>query len=166
MTKEATLSEAAIVDREPTALHKNFAQWIEDETGYKPDLKSVQIAASLRIKFQRSDMNQKDLAERKERAAAEVTARLARREAAAAKALESTEKEASAKTEKVAKKEAVVKKEASAAKKPAARKTRVTPKTTEKSAPAAALEVEPEEAPAPVKKTTTKTRSTRKPAAK
>ncbi|MFH9575712.1 hypothetical protein ACH4MG_34920 [Streptomyces sp. NPDC017454] len=55
---------------EPTELHKNFAQWIEEQTGIKPDLKTVQIVCSMRMDFQRSEENQKHLKDRK--AAAEA----------------------------------------------------------------------------------------------
>jgi hypothetical protein len=164
MTKEAVLSEAAIMDREPTDLHKNFVQWIEEETGYKADLKSVQIAASLRIKFQRSELNQADLAARKERSAAELIARQERKAAAEAKLAEKADEVKVAKVEKVAKKETAVKKEAAEAKKPAPKKTRTAPKSTAKPEQAAALEETA--APAPVKKTAVKSRATRKPAAK
>jgi len=54
---------------EPTALHKAFAAWIEAQTGYKPDLKTVQIACALRMDFQRSEENQDSLKARKEEAA-------------------------------------------------------------------------------------------------
>ncbi|WP_327747988.1 hypothetical protein [Streptomyces europaeiscabiei] len=54
---------------EPTELHKNFAEWLFIQTGIKPDLKTVQLACSMRMDFQRSDENQKHLAARKQAAA-------------------------------------------------------------------------------------------------
>lgn len=74
-----TLAERAA--SAPTDLHRNFAQWLEIETGVKVDLKTVQLACSMRMDFQRSEDNQTDLAKRK---AAAVTKRKA--EAAAKKA--------------------------------------------------------------------------------
>lgn len=53
----------------PTELHKNFAEWLFVQTGVKPDLKTVQLVCSMRMDFQRSDENQKHLADRKKAAA-------------------------------------------------------------------------------------------------
>lgn len=54
---------------EPTELHKNFAEWLKANTGVEVDLKTVQLACSMRMDFQRSEDNQKDLAARKAAAA-------------------------------------------------------------------------------------------------
>ncbi|MGO4428964.1 hypothetical protein AB4Z54_62105, partial [Streptomyces sp. MCAF7] len=54
---------------EPTDLHKNFAEWIKEQTGYEPDLKTVQIVCAMRMDFQRSEENQADLKARKQAAA-------------------------------------------------------------------------------------------------
>ncbi|MFE3516669.1 hypothetical protein [Streptomyces sp. NPDC059166] len=54
---------------EPTELHKNFAEWLFVQTGVKPDLKTVQLVCSMRMDFQRSEENQKHLADRKKAAA-------------------------------------------------------------------------------------------------
>lgn len=62
-SKKKTFEERAA--SKPTELHEAFAKWIEMETGYKPDLKTVQLAVSLRMDFQKSAENQASLAERK-----------------------------------------------------------------------------------------------------
>lgn len=93
-SKKKTFAERAA--SEPTDLQKRFAEWIEKETGIKPDLKTVQLAVSLRMDFQRSDANQSSLSERKAEAAKKEAARKAKRlaqlekELAALKAAEET----------------------------------------------------------------------------
>lgn len=59
---------------EPTELHKAFAAWLEEQTGVKVDLKTVQLATTMRMDFQRSDENQAHLAERKAAAKAKKDA--------------------------------------------------------------------------------------------
>lgn len=61
-----TFPLAHIAEKEPTQLHKNFAEWVEKETGVEVDLKTLQMAVVLRIPFQRSEANQEHIAERKE----------------------------------------------------------------------------------------------------
>ncbi|MEU0159649.1 hypothetical protein ABZ154_12590 [Streptomyces sp. NPDC006261] len=53
---------------EPTELHKAFAAWLKEETGVDVDLKTVQLACSMRMDFQKSETNQKDLQARKDAA--------------------------------------------------------------------------------------------------
>lgn len=74
-----TLAERAA--SEPTELHKNFALWIEERTGVKPDLKTVQLACSMRMDFQRSEENQSHLTDRKAKAAAAKKASAAAKKA-------------------------------------------------------------------------------------
>ena len=72
MTESNATSKKTFAERaasEPTELHKAFAQWIEDKTGVKPDLKTVQLVTTLRMDFQRSDENQATLKARKVEAA-------------------------------------------------------------------------------------------------
>lgn len=88
-TPAAPPTLAHLAEKEPTALHENFAAWIESETGYRPDLKTVQLAAVLRGAFQKSEANQADLAAR--RKAAEDRS-VARAERAAAPKAEKAEK--------------------------------------------------------------------------
>lgn len=57
------------LDKEPTPVHQRFVEWVKAETGYDVDLKTVQLAFVLRIPFQKSELNQEDLGQR--RAAAE-----------------------------------------------------------------------------------------------
>jgi replication initiation and membrane attachment protein DnaB len=66
-SKKKTFAERA--KAEPTDLHKAFAAWIEEKTGVKPDLKTVQLAVSFRLDFQASPENQANLADRKVAAA-------------------------------------------------------------------------------------------------
>ncbi|HSR50796.1 MAG TPA: hypothetical protein VLV83_08200 [Acidobacteriota bacterium] len=54
---------------EPTDLHREFAAWIEEKTGQKVDLKSIQLACTLRMEFQASPENQSSLKDRKAAAA-------------------------------------------------------------------------------------------------
>ena len=54
---------------QPTELHKAFAEWLYIQTGYKVDLKTVQLATTMRHDFQKSEENQKALAARKAAAA-------------------------------------------------------------------------------------------------
>jgi hypothetical protein len=101
-------------DKEPTQLHRDFVAWSKAKTGLDLDLKTVQVAFSLRMPFQRSEENQADLAERKAAAEAKVAAREQRA------------------TDRAAKKAAPP-----AAKKTAAKKV-ATKKTAQKSTPAKA----------------------------
>ena len=78
-SKKKTFAERAAT--EPTELHKRFAEWIEKETGVKPDLKTVQLAVALRMDFQRSDNNQASLTDRKAAAAKKEADRVAKRKA-------------------------------------------------------------------------------------
>jgi hypothetical protein len=87
-----TTSKKSYADRAaaaPTELHKNFAAWIKEQTGVDVDLKSLQLACSMRMDFQRSEANQADLQARKEaaakKAAAEKAARIAKAKAQLAK---------------------------------------------------------------------------------
>lgn len=78
-----TLAERAAT--EPTELHKNFKAWLEEHTGVEVDLKTVQLACSMRMDFQKSEENQADLKARKQ-AAAEKAAKAKAEKIAKAKA--------------------------------------------------------------------------------
>lgn len=72
MTENTASKKLSFEDRAkaaPTELHKAFAHWIEMETGYKPDLKTLQLVTTLRNEFQKSPENQASLAARKSEAA-------------------------------------------------------------------------------------------------
>lgn len=72
MAENNTPSKKTFAERaaaEPTELHKAFAKWIEEKTGVTPDLKSVQLAVTLRMEFQASEENQTALKARKAEAA-------------------------------------------------------------------------------------------------
>lgn len=106
MSENTTLENKVTADREPSALHENFRDWIEETTGYDADLKTVQLAASLRIKFQKSEVNQEDLKARKAAAEAKIGSRAEAAEARAIAAAERAEAKKKADAEKLAKKEA------------------------------------------------------------
>jgi hypothetical protein len=71
----------AIAAKAPTQLHEEFAHWIFIQTGVKVDLKTVQLVSVLRMDFQASPENQKNLAERKAKAAAAKKASAERKKA-------------------------------------------------------------------------------------
>lgn len=78
---------AAYVDKEPTELQVRFGQWIQEKTGYEPDMDTLKLAVFLRIPFQASPENQAVLEEKRkknEAKAAKRAARAAEAEAAAA----------------------------------------------------------------------------------
>src|SRR3546814_8085432 len=82
MAENNTPSKKTFAERaaaEPTELHKAFAKWIEEKTGQKVDLKTVQLASVLRMDFQRSDENQAALKERKAKAEQVEADRVAKR---------------------------------------------------------------------------------------
>lgn len=78
---------------QPTELHKAFAEWLYIQTGYKVDLKTLQLATTMRHDFQKSEENQKALAARKAAAAK------AKKASAAKKAAKLQEKLAEVATE-------------------------------------------------------------------
>lgn len=71
----------ALAAKAPTQLHEDFAQWIYIQTGVKVDVKAIQLASVLRMDFQASPENQKNLAERKAAAAAKKKASAERKKA-------------------------------------------------------------------------------------
>lgn len=77
-TQPAPKDYKAVAAKEPSDLHRNFAAWLQEQTGVEVDLKTVQLVASLRHDFQRSDANQKDLQARRNQA----TTKAAKAEAA------------------------------------------------------------------------------------
>lgn len=140
---------------EPTELHKNFAEWIKEQTGYEPDLKTVQIVCAMRMDFQRSEENQTHLADRK--AAAE-----AKRKKQAAEKKARLEKQLAALQAELAKETATD----SPAEKPAAKKAAPARKAPAKAAtPTPAEPAKAAEAPAPKRAPRARTRKTAAPAA-
>lgn len=69
---------ARFVDSPVTALQESFVEWIEANTGYKADPKSVQLGAVLRSEFQKSESNQARIAARKAELEQEAIDRAAR----------------------------------------------------------------------------------------
>lgn len=124
-TKKATAPKADLLDREPTAMHTSYADWITEQTGYEVDAKSIQLGTLLRGEYQKSDVNQALMASRAEERAAEAEAREQKKEEREAakeeKAAKAAEKKAAAKEAKSAEKPAA-KKAAPAKKAPAAKK--------------------------------------------
>lgn len=144
---------ASYAEKNITPTMQAFCEWIEEQTGYKPDPMSVQLSGVLRSTFQKSDFNQNRLAERKaekERIAQEIADRkAARAEAKAERAAARAAKAAEPKPEK---------------------KTATVSKASAKAAPAKKASAAPKAAPAkrtaaPAKKSTVPT-ATRRRAAK
>lgn len=104
MPGKTELVNKAVADRQPTHLHENMRNWLQETTGYDADLKTVQLVASLRLKFQQSEANQADLQARREAAERRLQERAQRaherNESATKKAAEAVEK-AKGKTSKV-----------------------------------------------------------------
>lgn len=169
MTAKSELENKAVADREPSQLHKNMAEWLTNTTGYQDvDLKTVQLVASLRSKFQRSDMNQADLAARREAAEAALAERAKRaherNEKAQAKAAELAAKDGAkiTKTTTKAKKEAAAAAAEAKAADDAVTAGVVDPFDAE--APMVPLEEKPKATTRRKPATTAKPRSARKPA--
>lgn len=78
-SKEQGGDLSRFLTKEPSDLHRNMAAWIKAETGYEPDLKTVQIVCALRHTYQKSDANQKHLADRKTASASKAEERKAAR---------------------------------------------------------------------------------------
>jgi len=89
-----------LAKKAPTQLHEDFAHWLFIQTGVKVDVKTVQLAVSFRMDFQASPENQKNLAERKAKAAAAKKASAERKKAKLEKML--AEIKGEAKSEPVA----------------------------------------------------------------
>lgn len=87
-----------LADKEPTQLHQDFADYIQEQTGIEVDVKAVQLATILRMDFQRSETNQARLqaskAAREAAAQARADKRAAREAAKTEKASTSTKKAA------------------------------------------------------------------------
>lgn len=70
---------ARYADVEASALIASYCDWIEEQTGRRPDPWSVYVGSQLRGKFQKSEGNQKRLAEQAARLAEEAKAKAARK---------------------------------------------------------------------------------------
>lgn len=167
MSENTVLENKATADRDPSTLHENMRDWIEETTGYAADLKTVQLTASLRIKFQKSEKNQEDLEARKQAALDKIAAREAGAEERIAKAEARAKAKEEADAAKLAKKEA-----AAVAKAEAAQKKKDDAEAAE--AAAAGMDVDPNDPEAPqlplpaktTRRRTTAAKSTAKPVAK
>lgn len=135
----------------PTRIQE-YAEWLEKETGYEVDLRSVYLGSALRGTFQKSDENQGRIANRAQEIVEQAAAReQAKIDRAAAKEQREIERAEKAEARKVA-----------AAEKAAADKVKKAEAAEAKKAAAAAKAAAPKAAPA--KKAPAKTAA--KPAAK
>jgi hypothetical protein len=71
---------ALFADKPVTAVTQSYVDWIKENVGVDVDPQSVQISASLRRQFQKSETNQQRIAEAAERNEAEAEARAQRAE--------------------------------------------------------------------------------------
>ena len=104
-------------EKEPTQLHHDFVAWAAEKTGIEPDLKSVQLAFSLRHTFQVSEENQGNLVQLKadrEQAAVDREARREERKEKAAQRIVDMEAAKAERDEAKAKKAAAKKTAATA----------------------------------------------------
>lgn len=155
---------AHLAEKDPTPLHQNYADWLKFTTGAEIDVKTLQLATSLRHVFQRSPENQEDLERR--RKDAENKKFEAEKRKADAEAKRKADKEAKAKEEEAKQQKAQEKSTAkaekaakpAAPKKPAAKKTAA--KAVETAEPTGELdvalteEIQPAKAPARKRPTT------------
>ena len=85
MTKTPALTR--YVEKDISTVLQDFTAWLEDQTGYPVDPRTVSLAIDLHSTWQRGPENQKRIAEAKTRREADAVARAERkaaREAAAA----------------------------------------------------------------------------------
>jgi hypothetical protein len=122
---------ASMIEKEPTQLHQDFADWLEAETGYKPDIKSVQLATVLRMDFQRSDRNQQSLEARRQAKIQAEQDREKRRQDRAAKKTAPAKKTAAKKSSATPAKKASAPAKKTAAKKAPARRRATRPSSDE-----------------------------------
>lgn len=125
---------ASYAEKNITPTMESFVEWIEQQTGYKPDPMSVQLSGVLRSSFQKSQFNQDRLAARKaekERLAQEVADRKAER-------AQAKEERAAARAAKAAEPKVAKATTAKAPAKTSTASTKAAPKATAKAAPARA----------------------------
>jgi hypothetical protein len=79
------------MDKEPSQVHENFAEYVSEMVGYEADIKTIQLVIALYQKFQKTPEQQKFNADKKA-ASAEAAAARAEKRAAAEKAEVSTPK--------------------------------------------------------------------------
>lgn len=86
---------ASAVKNQPTAVHENMVAWLAS-AGVVADLETVKLAFALRHVFQKSEMNQNDLVNRKSAAESKLQERAVAAAERAKKAMERAEKLAAA----------------------------------------------------------------------
>lgn len=86
---------ASAVKNQPTAVHENMVAWLA-AAGVVADLETVKLAFALRHVFQKSEMNQNDLVNRKSAAESKLQERAVAAAERAKKAMERAEKLAAA----------------------------------------------------------------------
>lgn len=130
-----------LLDKDPTDLHMRFADWISDKTGLdrdEIDEKTLQLAVSLRMDFQRSPENQEHLALAREAAEKAKQERLAAREERAAKKTAAAEAKAKKAAEEPEEDDSEDAEEPAEKPKPAARRRGAAAKKTTAAPPAKA----------------------------
>jgi len=163
MTEQTADRFEKLVDKDPSDLHERFAEWLVDKTGYEDvDTKTVQLACSLRIEFQKSPENQAVLAEKRAAAEEAEAKREEKREAREQKKREEAEAKAKKAATAKAKKAAPVEADEDEAEEPPAKP--VSRRRRGSAAKAAPVVEEAEEAEEPPAKPVSRRR--RRPAAK
>jgi hypothetical protein len=100
-TNTKTAPKAHLIAKGTTPVVDLFLKYIKEQTGYDADPMSVQLGSTLRGEFQKSQMNQKRIADAAARKKAAAEARASRAaERAAAKVAKAAEPKAEAKAEK------------------------------------------------------------------
>jgi hypothetical protein len=145
--------KAALVEKDITNTMERFAEYVQTQTGYAVDVRSLQLGSVLRGEFQKSDENQQYLAARAVEIEAEQAAKVQRAE----------EREARRAEREAAKAAKAAEPKAATTKAPAAKKA-VATKTAAK-APAAKATPVKKAVAKPAATTATKTRRATKPAA-
>lgn len=110
MTSKTTKAPrlAHYADREATPTMQAYAEWLTRETGYAVDVQSVVLASWLRGEFQKSEENQRRIADAKTRKSEEAEARAAKRAEREAAAKERAAKKAAAEAKRIERAKAVL----------------------------------------------------------
>ena len=102
MTKTPALTR--YVEKDISTVLQDFTSWLEDQTGYPVDPRTVSLAIDLHSTWQRGPENQKRIAEARARREADTVARAERKAAREAAAAEKAAASAAPKPAPVAKK--------------------------------------------------------------
>ena len=105
-TKAPRLAHYATKEATPTM--QAYAEWLTRETGYAVDVQSVVLASWLRGEFQKSEENQRRIADVKTRKTEDAAARAAKRAEREAAAKERAAKKAAAEAKRIERAKAVL----------------------------------------------------------